>query len=370
MRIKIFFCILLLIFTPIFIASAGLDLSFSDTNPPVPLTDDVVPVDGNFTINVIATAPVGTIAAVEFDVTWTPSENVEYVSVSSGSFLPGAIVIDSNTNTPGSYKIAVATTSGANDSESGVLVTLTFTKKSGEGTVRFGFSGISALNMDEQNVTPVSWTPSIDISLPVDLSSLSVVVTESGVEVLWQTTHEIDNMGFNVLRSNSINEGYSKINKELIPGHGTSPEVHNYSFNDTDVNPGQTYYYRLENIDFSGDKNLSRIISVEITEDALDPPSKNELGQNYPNPCNPETWIPYVVSTEGNVMVDIYNAAGQLIRRLDLGHKSPGRYISRSNSAYWDGRTSSGEDVPSVVYFYTMKIENSFFAIKKLVMLK
>ena len=75
---------------------------------------------------------------------------------------------------------------------------------------------------------------------------------------------------------------------------------------------------------------------------------------NYPNPFNPETWIPYQLSEAADVSITIYAADGRLVRMLDLGHRSVGIYESRSRAVYWDGRNGLGESVASGVYFYTL----------------
>ena len=370
MYTRAFYTILALILIPISGVYAGLELSFSDTDPPSPLTADVLPVNGQFSIDVIATAPVGTVAAVNFSVIWTPMSNVDYISVSPGGFLPGAIAVGIDSNSPGSQVVGVVTTNGANAVGSGVLATLNFTKIAGEGSVRFEFSGISALNTQFQPVTPVSGIPSSDITLPVTFASLSAEVSQIGVTLRWRTTHEMDNAGFNVFRSSSADGDYVKLNRDLIKGQGTSAIPHDYQYIDSDVEVGNAYYYKVESLDLSGDRSSSKMIILEVTEDALNPPDQNELGQNYPNPGNPDTWIPYALSSEGEARIEIYDMAGRLIRSLDLGSKLPGRYISKDKAAHWDGRNSSGAEVPSGIYFYTLKAGSSFVKTRKLVMLK
>ena len=84
-------------------------------------------------------------------------------------------------------------------------------------------------------------------------------------------------------------------------------------------------------------------------------PKETALLANYPNPFNPETWIPYQLSTPADVSISIYAVDGQLVRTLDLGHQTVGIYRSRTHAAHWDGRNSQGESVASGVYFYTFK---------------
>ena len=83
-------------------------------------------------------------------------------------------------------------------------------------------------------------------------------------------------------------------------------------------------------------------------------PKETVLLPNYPNPFNPETWIPYQLSEPVAVDITIYSADGQLVRRLSFGYQPAGRYESRSRAAYWDGRNETGELVASGLYFYTL----------------
>ena len=83
-------------------------------------------------------------------------------------------------------------------------------------------------------------------------------------------------------------------------------------------------------------------------------PETTALLMNYPNPFNPETWIPYQLAEPASVTLHIYAVSGVLVRTLDLGHQSAGRYQDRSHAAYWDGKNEVGESVASGIYFYTL----------------
>ena len=98
-------------------------------------------------------------------------------------------------------------------------------------------------------------------------------------------------------------------------------------------------------------------------------PKATILGQNFPNPFNPETWIPYQLSRDSNVTIKIYNVSGSAIRTLNLGHKSIGSYMTTSTAAYWDGKNGAGERVSSGIYFYTLQTKN-FSATRRMVILK
>ena len=98
-------------------------------------------------------------------------------------------------------------------------------------------------------------------------------------------------------------------------------------------------------------------------------PKETALLANYPNPFNPETWIPYELENSADVSVRIYSVNGSLVRRLSLGHQAAGMYRSRSRSAYWDGKNELGESVASGVYFYTL-IAGDFTATRKMLIRK
>ena len=98
-------------------------------------------------------------------------------------------------------------------------------------------------------------------------------------------------------------------------------------------------------------------------------PKETELLANYPNPFNPETWIPYRLAEDTFVTLTIYDIAGQVVRTLDVGHRIASAYESRSKAIYWDGRNDLGEQVASGVYFYTL-MAGDFSATRRLVILK
>ena len=98
-------------------------------------------------------------------------------------------------------------------------------------------------------------------------------------------------------------------------------------------------------------------------------PESTALLANYPNPFNPETWIPYQLSKAADVTVAIYASNGTMVRTLVLGHQDVGMYKTRSQAAYWDGTNEMGESVSSGIYFYTLTA-GDFSATRKMLILK
>ena len=96
---------------------------------------------------------------------------------------------------------------------------------------------------------------------------------------------------------------------------------------------------------------------------------RTALLQNFPNPFNPETWIPYFMADDVTAAIRIYNIRGQLMRELDLGAQKAGGYLTRENAAYWDGRDQYGSAVSSGVYFYTLDA-GEFQATRRMLILK
>ena len=94
-------------------------------------------------------------------------------------------------------------------------------------------------------------------------------------------------------------------------------------------------------------------------------PEHSSLLQNFPNPFNPETWIPYQLQEGSEVTIGIYSVSGNLVRKLDLGYMPAGLYLNSDRSAHWDGKNAAGEQVSSGIYFYTIQA-GDFTATRKM----
>ena len=118
-----------------------------------------------------------------------------------------------------------------------------------------------------------------------------------------------------------------------------------------------------------GIANLKRLRLIVGNADPRSLPDATALFPNYPNPFNPETWIPYHLAEDTDVTLTIYDAKGAPVRRLDLGHQPAGYYTDRAKAAYWDGRAETGELVASGVYFYSLAA-GDYSATRKMLILK
>ncbi len=109
-------------------------------------------------------------------------------------------------------------------------------------------------------------------------------------------------------------------------------------------------------------EQLKRLVSQE-------PPICTALFQNFPNPFNPETWIPFQISVDASVTIRIYTAKGHLVRVLNLGNQKAGAHLTKDRAVYWDGKDNLGQSVASGLYFYTFQA-GEFSATRKMVILK
>ncbi|MYE89075.1 hypothetical protein F4X33_08795 [Candidatus Poribacteria bacterium] len=133
------------------------------------------------------------------------------------------------------------------------------------------------------------------------------------------------------------------------------------------VGPNKNVESHTLNFEVTPDSIESAVLSVRL--DSIGQPKLTQLLQNFPNPFNPETWIPYQLETSADVTLHIYDMSGGLVRTLDLGFKGQGFYMTRSRAAYWDGRNNLGEQVASGVYFYSLHTPD-FSATRKMLILK
>ena len=190
--------------------------------------------------------------------------------------------------------------------------------------------------------------------------ALSVVAGEKQVKISWSATDNPFITGYEILRVATEGRRYEDGEAMCY-----SLEPNASQFIDTDVEEEATYTYQLV-VHF---KTGAEIKSEPFIVTVLPIIKKTVLLQSYPNPFNPETWIPYELSRESNVKIEVYNVNGQLVRTLDFGVQPRGRYIGKDKAAYWNGRNEVGEKAASGVYFYVMKTDD-FISTRKMFLLK
>ena len=125
---------------------------------------------------------------------------------------------------------------------------------------------------------------------------------------------------------------------------------------------------RLEsNLNHSSEEQIVLNLLQSILLERL--PTQTKLLTNYPNPFNPETWIPFQLNQESDVIISIYDIVGHNIRQLDLGRLPAGRYLNVGQAAYWNGKTNSGEMAASGTYFYHLQADG-YIETKRMILVK
>ncbi len=203
---------------------------------------------------------------------------------------------------------------------------------------------------------------STDVTLmepyPVELSSFTATVLNNAIALQWTTRSETENYGYYIYRSDELNGRYERITIQIIQGAGDSDSEHTYEFIDYDVEPGETYYYKLADINFAGELTFHQAIRADYAV-----PDDYELRQNYPNPFNPSTTIEFSLKEPGFASIVIYNLKGEKIKTLRSEPLSGGSYRIE-----WNGVNDMGTPVPSGIYFCRLVINNFQKSIKMTLM--
>ena len=192
--------------------------------------------------------------------------------------------------------------------------------------------------------------------VPVELTSFTAKTVGQTVELTWKTATETNNRGFEVLKSINGSQ-FSKIG--FVDGNGTTTEMKSYSFVDISVKAGESYGYRIKQVDFDGTFEYSKIVNVNgIT------PSEFKLDQNYPNPFNPTTNISFSLPIKSQVTLDVYNMIGQKVMTLMQGEVEAGQQTVQLN----------GSSMASGVYIFKLNAVgedgSQFVSSKKMTLMK
>jgi len=183
---------------------------------------------------------------------------------------------------------------------------------------------------------------SSDVSLPIELSAFTATAGDGEITLRWNTESEVENLGFNIYRSAKYNDQLSIINDQLIPGAGSSSSRQEYKYVDNGLTNGVTYWYKLEDVDYSGNTELHGPISATPMKRSA--PREFRLYPNYPNPFNPVTTISYDLPDDGLVELTVYNMRGEKVTTLMQGKQKAGSYMN------WDGTDRNGGKVSSGIY--------------------
>ena len=323
------------------------------------------------------------LAGFQFDLRWTNPDLLTFVTVTefrnifgtSGLGKPGEIRQED-----GLYKGVVATKIGeANIDSSGILLEVLFRSKT-IGTSKIQLDNFKLANSAQEPIDCPVAAATIIVEDPlrlwdvnrdgvVDVFDLVTVANFSGQKVPLglEINPDVNRDGVvDILDITLVGAHFGEIyeNEAQAPSAISSSEI-NFELMQPVLR--RIYAELMLSLDSSAPllralRALEQLISTSL-------PERNLLLQNYPNPFNPETWMPFLITFTSDVTMDIHDVHGCLVRHIPLGILRPGRYISRAEAAYWDGKNGFGEPVATGTYFYTIST-GTFRATKKMIVIK
>ncbi len=218
-----------------------------------------------------------------------------------------------------------------------------------------------------------------DQGLPVFLNSFQARVQDGEVVLRWETASEMNNQGFEIWRSDGNEENYRLIadyqTHPALQGAGNSNQSLQYEYRDALVRMNETYYYRLADVDFNGNRTFHGPLRVKVVEtdiDLLDQtglPRNYQLSPAYPNPFNPVTRLRFAIPPHSRsemeyVRLLVFDNLGRKVKTLYEGNLAPGYYQTR-----WDGRSDTGRPMASGTYYILLLAEYQRLS-QKVVLLK
>ena len=302
-------------------------------------------------------------ATVEFDAT-----TLRYVESTNGDYLPkGAFFVPPVSE--GNTVTLASTTLGGKSDGSGTLATITFEVVAAKAsTVRLSdvlltdsAGGSSTPQIENADITePPQLPEDVNKDGVVNIIDLTLVASSFGKS--GQNSADVNGDGIvNIIDLTLVAAAFGNT--------AAAPEVWSRH---TEVTPTreqvEQWLHQARQMNLT-DSTFQRGLLMLEQLLAILTPKETALLPNYPNPFNPETWIPYQLAESADVSISIYAVDGTLVRTLALGHQAVGIYESRSHAAYWDGKNAFGEPVASSVYFYTLTA-GDFTATRKMLIMK
>ena len=301
-------------------------------------------------------------ATVQFDTT-----ALRYVSGANGDYLPaGAFFVQPKVE-GNLVKLNAASLAGESNGD-GTLATLAFEVIAAKA---------SALTLSDVILTDnegIGYAPSVENAEITEPTGLKGDVNGDGIVNIQDLVLVAANLGKTGQNAADVN-GDGQVNIQdlvLVAGalgnSAAAPSIHPQSLEMLTAADVKSWLSQAQHFNLTDAMAQKGILFLEQLLAVLTP-KETVLLANYPNPFNPETWIPYQLDKPAEVTISIYAVDGQVVRRLALGHQPAGMYQNRSRAAYWDGRNEFGEPVASGIYFYTLTA-GEFTATRKMLIRK
>ena len=301
-------------------------------------------------------------ATVQFDTT-----ALRYVSSANGDFLPAGAFFVQPVVEGNLVKLNAASLAGESNGD-GTLATLTFE------VIAVKASTLTLSDVLLTNKAGETFAPQVENGEITESTGLKADVNGDGtvnIADLVLVAGALGNTGQNAADVNG--DGTVNIaDLVLVAGAlGTSaaaPSLHSDTLEMITAADVRQWLSASQQLDLTDATSQRGILFLQQLLTVLTP-KETALLANYPNPFNPETWIPYQLAKPADVTLHIYAVNGTLVRTLSLGHQAAGMYQNRSRAAYWDGKNAFGEKVASGVYFYTLTA-GDFTATRKMLIMK
>ena len=352
------------------------EMSLPPTTPETPATTDTVvnilpasvgsPAVGQqltLSLNIAEAENVaGYQATVQFDTT-----ALRYVSGANGDFLPaGAFFVDPKVE-GNLVKLNAASLAGESNGD-GTLATLTFE------VIAVKASTLTLSDVLLTNSAGEAFVPILENAKITASTQLKGDINGDGIVNIQDLVLVAGRLGQTGTNSADVNDdGVVNIQDlVLVAGAlGTSaaaPSLNSQTLEMLTATDVKQWLSAAQQLNLTDATSLKGVLFLQQLLTALTP-KKTALLANFPNPFNPETWIPYHLSKDADVTLHIYAVNGTLVRTLTLGHQAAGMYQNRSRAAYWDGKNEFGEKVASGLYFYTFTA-GDFSATRKMLIRK
>ncbi len=213
-----------------------------------------------------------------------------------------------------------------------------------------------------QNTTEEAAAAPVASSVPANPKAWAFVLRAQleGISGVMLTVYNGQTRVAEADNTNGFHAAWADMNRQAVVSAGDTLTI---EVRDTTGSLVRTLQHDISATDIHRAFTELRLTSADLI------PQRTVLLANYPNPFNPETWLPYQLANDAEVVIRIYSATGQLVRNMHLGFQRAGYYIGRSRAAYWDGRNDLGERLASGVYFYQLSTPESS-ATRKMVIRK
>ena len=305
---------------------------------------------------------VGYQMTVRFDTT-----ALRYVKGANGDYFPDSIFFLPAVVSGNKVELAATSLSGENTGD-GTLATLTFE------VVAVKASTLTLSDVVLSDSAGAGFLPQLEHGEILESAQVKGDINRDGVVNIQDLVLVAGQLGQTGQNDADMN-GDGVVNIQdlvLVAGAfgntAAAPTLHSQALGLLTAAEVEAWLTEAEQLGLTDPAYLRGIVMLKQLLSALTP-KETVLLPNYPNPFNPETWIPYHLSHDAIVEVTIYDATGVPVRRLDLGHQPAGYYTDRTKAAYWDGRNENGESVASGVYFYQLRAAD-YTATKRMVIVK